>query len=262
MMYGQMTAGSWIYIGTQGILQGTYETFAEAGRQHFRRHARRPALRHRRLRRHGRRPAPRRHAGRRHLPHRRRRQDAPQRRVNDRYLDEIAPTSTTPPSTARSRCRRQPGPQRRRRGNAIDLLERLLERNITPDVLTDQTSAHDPLDRLRAGRVTTFEGRRGPAQGGPEATTSEPRSPRWNATSARWSRCRNAARRHFDYGNNIRQRALDQGVQGRVRVPRLRAGLHPPAVLPRPRAVPLGGAVGRPRRHRRDRPGVLEALPQ
>ena len=35
MMYGQMTAGSWIYIGTQGILQGTYETFAEAGRQHF-----------------------------------------------------------------------------------------------------------------------------------------------------------------------------------------------------------------------------------
>ena len=57
MMYGQMTAGSWIYIGTQGILQGTYETFAEAARQHFGGTPGRPARPHRRPRRHGRRPA-------------------------------------------------------------------------------------------------------------------------------------------------------------------------------------------------------------
>ena len=57
MMYGQMTAGSWIYIGTQGILQGTYETFAEAARQHFGGSLRGTRDADRRARRHGRRPA-------------------------------------------------------------------------------------------------------------------------------------------------------------------------------------------------------------
>ena len=61
-MYGQMTAGSWIYIGTQGIVQGTYETFAAVARRHFGGIARRPARRHRRARRDGRRPAARRRA--------------------------------------------------------------------------------------------------------------------------------------------------------------------------------------------------------
>ena len=53
-----------------------------------------------------------------------------------------------------------------------------------------------------------------------------------------------------DYGNNIRQVALEEGVKNAFDFPGLRAGLHPPAVLPRRRAVPLGGAVGRSRRHR------------
>ena len=56
-MFGQMTAGSWIYIGTQGIVQGTYETFAAVARRHFGGTLCRPARRHRRARRHGRRPA-------------------------------------------------------------------------------------------------------------------------------------------------------------------------------------------------------------
>jgi urocanate hydratase len=59
-MYGQMTAGSWIYIGTQGIVQGTYETFAAIADKRFR-HAGRHPHPHRRLRRHGRRAAARRH---------------------------------------------------------------------------------------------------------------------------------------------------------------------------------------------------------
>ena len=59
-MYGQMTAGSWIYIGSQGILQGTYETLAEVARQHFGGHVDRQDRRDGRPRRHGRRPAPRR----------------------------------------------------------------------------------------------------------------------------------------------------------------------------------------------------------
>ena len=56
-----------------------------------------------------------------------------------------------------------------------------------------------------------------------------------------------------DYGNNIRQMAKDEGVEERVRLPGLRAGLYPAAVLPRHRAVPLGGALGRSRRHLQDR---------
>ena len=70
-MYGQMTAGSWIYIGTQGILQGTYETLAAIGRQHFGGSARRPSRRHRRPGRHGRCSAARGHDERRHRARRR-----------------------------------------------------------------------------------------------------------------------------------------------------------------------------------------------
>ena len=73
MMYGQMTAGSWIYIGSQGILQGTYETFAAAGRKHFRRRPRRKTGRQRRHGRHGRRAAAGRHFERRRVPRHRRR---------------------------------------------------------------------------------------------------------------------------------------------------------------------------------------------
>ena len=90
-MYGQMTAGSWIYIGTQGILQGTYETFAAVADEAVRRLAGRHADRDRRLRRHGRRAAAGRHAQRRGVPGRRRRRGPGcDRRVEHRYLDEVA----------------------------------------------------------------------------------------------------------------------------------------------------------------------------
>ena len=95
-MYGQMTAGSWIYIGTQGIVQGTYETFVEAGRQHYGGDLKGKLDPHRRPRRHGRRAAARRGDGRRLLPRRRVRRDPrrlppahPLRRREDRRsLDE------------------------------------------------------------------------------------------------------------------------------------------------------------------------------
>src|SRR5262245_22263458 len=144
-MYGQMTAGSWIYIGTQGILQGTYETLAECARQRFG-----GSL-----------------AGRltvtaglggmggaqplavtmnegvclvaeveRHRIERRR---------ETRYLDEVAPD--VPAAVARALEARD----RRRavsiavEANAVDLLEHLVEAGVVPDVVTDQTSAHDAL---------------------------------------------------------------------------------------------------------------------
>jgi urocanate hydratase len=64
-----------------------------------------------------------------------------------------------------------------------------------------------------------------------------------------------------DYGNNIRQMALEEGVGQRLRLPRLRAGLYPPAVLPGDRAVPLGGAVGRSGGHRKTDAKVKELIP-
>ena len=86
MMYGQMTAGSWIYIGTQGILQGTYETFAAAARQAFRRRPRRKIGRQRRHGRHGRRAAARRNAEWRGVSRHRRRSRTHQAPREDRLL--------------------------------------------------------------------------------------------------------------------------------------------------------------------------------
>ena len=66
----------------------------------------------------------------------------------------------------------------------------------------------------------------------------------------------------FDYGNNLRAQAQEAGVDGRVRLPGLRAGVHPAPVLRGPRAVPLGRPVRRPGRHPADRPGGPRALPR
>ena len=96
-MYGQMTAGSWIYIGTQGILQGTYETFAAVAAQALRRHARRPARRHRRARRDGRRPAARGHDERRRRAVRRGRPA----RASSAACRRATSTSAPPTSTRR-----------------------------------------------------------------------------------------------------------------------------------------------------------------
>ena len=86
-MYGQMTAGSWIYIGSQGIVQGTYETFVEMGRQHLRRPARRQMDLHGRARRHGRRAAARGDHGRRSHARGRVPPGRIAKRLETRYLD-------------------------------------------------------------------------------------------------------------------------------------------------------------------------------
>ena len=93
-MYGQMTAGSWIYIGTQGILQGTYETFAAVRRPVFRRDARGQAARDGRTRRHGRRPAARRNDERCRLPRGGGRPCTDREAAEDGYVDEMVERST------------------------------------------------------------------------------------------------------------------------------------------------------------------------
>jgi urocanate hydratase len=146
MMYGQMTAGSWIYIGTQGILQGTYETFAAAGRTHFGT----DDLRGRLVvsgglgGMGGAQPLAATMAGAAFLgidvdPAR------IQKRIEGRYLDEVA-------HDLDDALRRLDRARHDKRplsvglvGNTADVLPELVRRGIVPDLLTDQTSAHDPL---------------------------------------------------------------------------------------------------------------------
>src|SRR5580698_9619811 len=145
MMYGQMTAGSWIYIGSQGIVQGTFETFVAAGKTHFGGDL------------HGRfvlsgglggmggaQPLAATMAGGVFLgievdPSR------VQRRLETRYLDELAPDLDAALRRV-DECVKAKQPRSIALvGNAADVYAELVKRGVTPDLVTDQTSAHDPL---------------------------------------------------------------------------------------------------------------------
>ena len=212
MMYGQMTAGSWIYIGTQGILQGTYETFAAAGRKHF---------------------------GTDDLTGRlvvtaglggmggaqplaatmnnatclafEVDPDRAQRRIETRYLDELFEDMDA--GIARAL-------QAQKLGlaisigvvvNAADGLEALIEKGVVPDLLTDQTSAHDPLggyiprglsiaeaDTLRTADADAYIAR--------SIQTMGDHVRAMLALQERGSHT-------FDYGNNLRAGAKEAGVE-------------------------------------------------
>ncbi|MBI2814700.1 MAG: urocanate hydratase [Opitutae bacterium] len=210
MMYGQMTAGSWIYIGTQGILQGTYETFAEAGRQHFGGTlAGRLCVTAGCGGMGGAQPLAITMAGGTCLI-----ADVDksrlQKRVHDRYLDEIAPSL----DAAIDRAVAYAGDRKALSvgvvANAVDLLERLLVRRMHVDSLTDQTSAHDPLVGyvpvgydLKAAAVL----RKNPAKYQKLSLASMARHVK--AMLALQKR----GAQTFDYGNNLRQHAFNQGVK-------------------------------------------------
>ncbi|MHC4126767.1 MAG: urocanate hydratase [Planctomycetota bacterium] len=209
IMFGQMTAGSWIYIGTQGILQGTYATFAECARQHFG-----GTLKGRlcvtagcggmggaqplavtmtegvcllaemcieRL----------------------------EKRIGDRYLDEIHRDLDAAIDRALQAKEAGEAVSIGWLGNAVDLLEALVRRSITPDALTDQTSAHDPLNGYYPQGLSREE-----------ADALRAKDPQQYVKRAMDSMGRHVAlmvdlqkrgARTFDYGNNIRQRAHDNG---------------------------------------------------
>ncbi len=145
MMYGQMTAGSWIYIGSQGIVQGTFETFAAAGKQHWDSDlSGRFVLSGGLGGMGGAQPLAATMAGAVFLgveidPSR------VQRRLETRYLDEVAPDLDAALRRVDD-CRRQKVARSIAVvGNAADVYAELVRRGITPDLVTDQTSAHDPL---------------------------------------------------------------------------------------------------------------------
>ncbi|RKH43886.1 urocanate hydratase [Corallococcus sicarius] len=218
MMYGQMTAGSWIYIGTQGILQGTYETFAAAGRFHF-----------------GNEDL----AGRLILsgglggmggaqplaatmnnavflgveidPHR------AQRRVETRYLDVVAKDIDEALAMAKDAQAKRVGRSIAIIGNAASVFRELYKRGIKPDLVTDQTSAHDPLN----GYIPTDLSLEAAAE-------LRKRDPEGYVRRARESMIMHvqamndfqAAGSHvFDYGNNLRGQAKVGGMQNAFEFP-------------------------------------------
>ena len=206
-MYGQMTAGSWIYIGTQGILQGTYETFAAVARRHFG-----GSL-----------------AGRLVLtaglggmggaqplaitmnegvglivevdPAR------AERRLRQGFLDEIAPTLDEGLARAEACVRDRTPRSIAVVANAADALPEIARRGIRVDVVTDQTSAHDPLDGYVPAGV---EDARGLRERDPDGYVRASR-----ASIARHCEAIVTLARHgaiaFDYGNNLRGEALTAG---------------------------------------------------
>jgi urocanate hydratase len=210
MMYGQMTAGSWIYIGTQGILQGTYETFAEAARQHFG-----GSLRGRLLLTAGlggmggAQPLAATMNGAVMIAVEVDRARI-QRRLETRYLDAM--TESLDEALARAREAQAAGRPLSigLLGNAADVHAELVRRGIVPDLVTDQTSAHDPLNGYVPNRMS-YEKALRLRSDDPERYMAEARRSMGEHVRAMLD-LRKLGAVVFDYGNNIRAEAVKAGV--------------------------------------------------
>jgi urocanate hydratase len=211
MMYGQMTAGSWIYIGTQGILQGTYETFAEAARRHFGGTLRARLVvtaglggmggaqplaatmnegvilaidvdRHR-----------------------------IERRLETKYLDAMS----TDLEDALARAREAMDAGRALSigllGNAADVLPELVRRGVVPDLVTDQTSAHDPLNGYVPNGMS-YDAALLLRKSDPQRHMAEARRAMGEHVRAMLD-LQQRGSVVFDYGNNIRAEAKSVGVE-------------------------------------------------
>jgi urocanate hydratase len=207
MMYGQMTAGSWIYIGTQGIVQGTYETFAEMGRQHYDGDLRgRWILTAGLGGMGGAQPLAAVMAGA-HCIAIECQESSIAKRLETRYLDRRA----TSIDEALDMLRESDVPiSVGLLGNAAEILPEMVKRGIRPDALTDQTSAHDPINGyLPIGWTVEqwLEGR----ERDPKAVEKAARASMAVHVEAMLA-YRAMGVPTFDYGNNIRQVAKDEGV--------------------------------------------------
>jgi urocanate hydratase len=210
MMYGQMTAGSWIYIGSQGIVQGTYETFAELGRQHFAGDLSGKWILTAGLGgMGGAQPLAAVMAGASLLAI----ECQPSRiemRLRTRYLDRQASNLDEALAMIDRACRDRKPVSVGLVGNAAEIFPELVRRDIRPDVVTDQTSAHDPGNGYlpKGWSLAEWESRR-------------ETDPKGVASAARTSMAEHVrAMLDFhrmgipvvDYGNNIRQMAFEEGV--------------------------------------------------
>ena len=207
MMYGQMTAGSWIYIGTQGIVQGTYETFAEMGRQHYGGDlGGRWILTAGLGGMGGAQPLAAVMAGA-HCIAIEVQESRIEKRLETRYLDrrassigealEIIRTASEPTSVGLL-------------GNAAEMLPEMLKRGIRPDALTDQTSAHDPANGYCPAGWTVAKWQE-MRERDAEAVVKAARESMARHVEAMLA-FKDMGVPTFDYGNNIRQEAKDMGV--------------------------------------------------
>jgi len=209
-MYGQMTAGSWIYIGTQGIVQGTYETFVEMGRQHYGGDLSGKWLLTAGLGgMGGAQPLAAVMAGASCLAI----ECQPSRiemRLRTGYLDAAASTIEEAMAIIEKSCADKKPVSVGLLGNAAELLPELFSRGIRPDLLTDQTSAHDPLNGyLPAGwTVAEWVGKR---ESDPAAVAKAAKASMAVHVQAMLD-FQAAGVPTTDYGNNIRQVAKDEGV--------------------------------------------------
>jgi len=210
MMYGQMTAGSWIYIGTQGILQGTYETLASLATQQGWTSLKGKFVLTAGLGEMG---------GAQPLaiamnegvglvveidPHR------IQRRLETAYLDVVADDLDDALRRVEEATAKGEGISIGLLGNAADILPELVRRGVTPDVVTDQTSAHDPLYYYPRGM--TFDEAIALRQSDPETFKAQAMESMARHVEAMLAFQQRGAIT-FDYGNNLRQMAYDEGVK-------------------------------------------------
>ena len=211
MMYGQMTAGSWIYIGSQGIVQGTYETFAAVADKHFGGSLKgtlsvtaglggmggaQPlaitmnegvclAAEVERWR--------------------------IEKRIQTRYCDLLIEDIDTAIDKALEARKNKEALSIGVVCNAVDLLERLIARNITPDILTDQTSAHDPLIGYWPHQIS-YEQAKVLREKNPEQYIEYAYESMYHHVELMLELQKRGAIT-FDYGNNIRARAKEKGLQ-------------------------------------------------
>ncbi len=210
MMYGQMTAGSWIYIGTQGIIQGTYETFAEAGRKHFGGDlAGRVVVTAGLGGMGGAQPLAASIAGAVSLnieidPIR------ANRRIETRYLDELYESlDEALQAVERAKTKRE-ARSIGVIGNAVDVLQTLLDRGFKPDLMTDQTSAHDELNGYIPHGLSLEEAE--------DLRQSDPEKYKCLSVESMGKHValmlefQKRGTIVFDYGNNIRGQAVKAGV--------------------------------------------------
>ncbi len=216
-MFGQMTAGSWIYIGSQGIVQGTYETFAEMGRRHFGGNLKGKWILTAGLGgMGGAQPLAATMAGASLLAVECR-QSRIAKRLETGYIDAEARTLDDALAMIETAKSQGKPISVALLGNIVDVLHTLLERGIKPDALTDQTSAHDPVNGYlpQGWSVEQWDERRVADPAGTAAAAS--RSMAKHVESL--LRFKRMGLPVFDYGNNIRQVAFDAGVAQAFDIP-------------------------------------------
>ncbi|WP_096154874.1 MULTISPECIES: urocanate hydratase [Bacillus] len=217
MMYGQMTAGSWIYIGTQGILQGTYETFAEAAKQHFNNTLKGTITLTAGLGGMG---------GAQPLAVTMNGgvvigidvdEERIKRRLDTRYCDCIIHDLDEALTKAEEYKAKGEPLAIGLVGNAAEILPLLVERGFTPDLLTDQTSAHDPLNGYVPVGLTIEKANQLRKENPEEYVKLSKQSMAIHVQAMLDMQAKGAIT--FDYGNNIRQVAFDEGVKDAFNFP-------------------------------------------